>query len=49
MKLSYGIPLIDNLSLEELEHYLALLQEIGYEGVECSVCRAALLKAASQA
>ena len=41
MKLSYGIPLIDDLSLEELEHYLALLQEIGYEGVECSVCRAA--------
>ena len=41
MKLSYGIPLLDTLSLEQLEWYLSLLHQIGYEGVECSVCRAA--------
>ena len=40
MKLSYGIPLLDTLTAEEFEGYLRLLKEIGYEGVECSVCHA---------
>lgn len=40
MKLSYGIPLIDTLTPEQFEEYLILLKDIGYEGVEASVCHA---------
>ena len=41
MKLSYGIPLLDTLTPEKFEEYLILLKDIGYEGVEASVCNAA--------
>jgi len=38
MKLAYGIPLIDDLGLSEFEKYLKILKELGYEGVEPSIC-----------
>lgn len=41
MKLSYGSPLLDILTPEKFEEYLILLKDIGYEGVEASVCNAA--------
>lgn len=40
MKLSYGIPLLDTLTPEKFEEYLILLKDVGYEGVEASVCQA---------
>ena len=38
MKLSYGIPKIDNISLEKFDYYIKSLSEMGYEGVEFSLC-----------
>jgi len=40
MKLAYGIPLIDDMTLSEFEGYLKLLSGMGYEGVEPPICYA---------
>lgn len=38
MKLAYGIPLLDRMSMDKFEYYIRLLSEIGYSGAEFAVC-----------
>ncbi len=40
MKLAYGIPLLDNMTANELEKYLKILSPLGYKGVEPPICYA---------
>lgn len=38
IKLSYGLQMLDDMSLEEFERCAKIVSEIGYEGLEPSVC-----------
>ncbi len=38
MKLAYGLAMLDDMSLEEFEQAAKLVSEIGYDGLEPSVC-----------
>ena len=38
IKLSYGLQMLDDMSLEEFEHCAQIASKIGYEGLEPSVC-----------
>ena len=38
MKLAYGLAMLDDMSLEEFERCAKLVSEIGYDGLEPSVC-----------
>ena len=38
IKLSYGLQMLDDMSLEEFEHCAQIASKVGYEGLEPSVC-----------
>ena len=43
MKLAYGLGMLDDMSLEEFEYAAKTVSEIGYDGLEPSVCSPATL------
>lgn len=44
IKLSYGLSMLDDMSMEEFENAARICSEIGYEGLEPSVCSPATVR-----